>query len=66
MQGKVARVSAYEPMGLFSGDPKRMQGALLALLADPQNNLRLFRDGLPLPFRCAISIASHVGQCLEQ
>ena len=43
------RVSAYDPRDLFSGDAGRMGAALRALLADPQNNLRLFWRGAPLP-----------------
>ena len=44
-QGKVAALSAYEPADLFSGERPRMSKALAALLATPQNNLALFRDG---------------------
>ncbi len=42
------RLSAYDPRDLFSGRPARMAAALAALLADPQNNLRLFWRGAPL------------------
>ena len=42
VQGIVQRCSAYNPLGLFSGDVTRMQQALRALLRDPQNNLKLF------------------------
>ena len=33
-------VSSYEPLDLFSQQPARMQAALQALLAVPQNNLQ--------------------------
>ena len=39
--------SAYNPLDLFSLDPARMQKALHALLAAPQNNLALFVSGVP-------------------
>ena len=49
-QGKIRRLSEFCPLDLFSEDAGRMRRALLALLAEPQNNLRLFRNGLPLQF----------------
>ena len=49
MQGLIERASAYDPRDLFSGAPPRMAAALRALLADPQNNLRLFWRGGPVP-----------------
>lgn len=48
-QGLIERVSAYDPRDLFSGAPGRMAAALRALLADPQNNLRLFWRGGRVP-----------------
>ena len=44
-QGAIDRVSAYDPLDLFSGDPERMQAALEALMDVPQNNLALFLGG---------------------
>ena len=49
MQGLIERASAYDPRDLFSGAPAQMAAALRALLADPQNNLRLFWRGVPVP-----------------
>ncbi|KAH8279424.1 hypothetical protein KR026_009536 [Drosophila bipectinata] len=43
--GKIKRLGHYCPLELFSGYPSRMLSALDALLACPQNNLRVFRDG---------------------
>ncbi|XP_044571399.1 inositol-pentakisphosphate 2-kinase isoform X2 [Drosophila ananassae] len=43
--GKIKRLGHYCPLELFSGEPSRMLSALDALLACPQNNLRVFRDG---------------------
>ncbi|KAK9825129.1 hypothetical protein WJX81_001480 [Elliptochloris bilobata] len=48
-QGQIKRESAYDPRDLFSGEPQRMAAAMRALLADPQNNLRLFWRGERLP-----------------
>ena len=45
MQGKIQRLSAYNPLDLFSGSPQRMEAALAALFEEPQNNLRLFLGG---------------------
>lgn len=38
--------SAYCPLDLFSGDAERMARSLQELLASPQNNLKIFRDGI--------------------
>ena len=46
---EVAERSQYCPLDLFSGDPARMLRATKALLAAPQNNLRLLLDGVLLP-----------------
>lgn len=51
LQGKVAHVSHYDPLDLFSGSEERMAVALQALTRQPQNNFRLFRDGQPCAFR---------------
>lgn len=42
LQGKIHRVSCYDPLDLFSDDPARQMFALESLVADPQNNLRLW------------------------
>ena len=46
---EVVERSQYCPLDLFSGDPARMLRAMKALLAAPQNNLRLLLDGVLLP-----------------
>lgn len=44
-EGKYPQRSEYCPVDLFSMDAKRVLYALKCLLKDPQNNLRIFRDG---------------------
>eukprot|EP00899_Mesostigma_viride_P023817 jgi/Mesvir1/461/Mv11339-RA.1 len=44
-ENKIMHESAYCPVDLFSGDPTRIARALQALIATPQNNLRVFVDG---------------------
>lgn len=41
-QGKVARISAYDPIKLLSSDPKLIREALEAAMDEPQNVLRVF------------------------
>lgn len=43
--GRIQARTDYCPEELFSGVPGRMQRALRHLLAAPQNNLRIFRNG---------------------
>ena len=43
--GQVKSPSLYCPLDLYSGDKARMLQALTALMASPQNNLRIFKDG---------------------
>lgn len=44
-EGKYRRESKYCPVDLFSGDLGRVVYALECLVADPQNNLRIFCNG---------------------
>jgi len=48
LQGKISSISAYNPLDLFSGETSRLHKALVALIANPQNNLKLFVDGKPV------------------
>ncbi|XP_049309026.1 inositol-pentakisphosphate 2-kinase isoform X2 [Bactrocera dorsalis] len=44
--GKINRRTSYCPLALFSGVPAQMVTAIDALLRCPQNNLRVFRNGI--------------------
>lgn len=46
-RGEVQRKSGYCPLDMFSGRRERVRRAVHALLRDPQNNLKLFLDGVP-------------------
>ena len=50
-QGGISRASEYDPLDLFSKDPDRVRCAVAALLENPQNNLRIFRNGRPQTVR---------------
>jgi hypothetical protein len=68
-QGKISAVSAYDPEDLFSGVPSRMQTALAALFAQPQNNMRLFWRGSAVPDlhsigRCVLQSYGGMGRLL--
>lgn len=43
--GKISKRSKYCPKDLFSGDEYKMKKAISALIADPQNNFRIFKNG---------------------
>lgn len=45
-EGTIAAVNDYDPMDLFSGDHNRMEKALRSLIINPQNNLRVFVNGV--------------------
>ncbi|XP_054011248.1 inositol-pentakisphosphate 2-kinase isoform X1 [Hylaeus anthracinus] len=45
-KGIVTARSAYCPFDLFSGVEERMKSALKGLLASPQNNLKIFKNGI--------------------
>ncbi|XP_046960285.1 inositol-pentakisphosphate 2-kinase [Vanessa cardui] len=44
-ENEVENISGYCPLDLFSGERKRMRKAILNLIKNPQNNLKLFKDG---------------------
>ena len=46
--GKIVSISGYCPTDLFSGDERCMEFALAALFENPQNNLKVFLDGVPV------------------
>ena len=48
-QGEISRISSYDPLDLFSGEPKRCQHAILCLLDNPQNNFKAFVNGKAVP-----------------
>ncbi|XP_055382178.1 inositol-pentakisphosphate 2-kinase isoform X2 [Condylostylus longicornis] len=45
-QSKINEISKFCPMALFSGDFNKMIKTIEALLQNPQNNLRIFKNGL--------------------
>lgn len=44
-QLQISQMSEYDPLDLFSGSRERIQKAIKALFATPQNNLRVFLNG---------------------
>ncbi|KAM8931094.1 inositol-pentakisphosphate 2-kinase [Pelodytes ibericus] len=44
-KGKWKRISKYCPLDLFSGNTQRMHFALMNLLQESQNNLKVFKNG---------------------
>ncbi|KAL3138530.1 Inositol-pentakisphosphate 2-kinase, variant 3 [Trebouxia sp. C0010 RCD-2024] len=65
-QGKIQNSSAYDPLDLFSTDPTRMQRALRALFACPQNNLKLFLNGQPVQLSDNVSSVHQVAAVVQQ
>ncbi|XP_020288678.1 inositol-pentakisphosphate 2-kinase isoform X1 [Pseudomyrmex gracilis] len=46
LKKNIADLSNYCPFDLFSGTKERMKNAVRELLKSPQNNLKIFKDGL--------------------
>lgn len=44
-QGKISKISEYDPLDLFSGSLERVNKAMKDLIFTPQNNLRVFLNG---------------------
>ncbi|KAL1823367.1 hypothetical protein ACET3Z_010145 [Daucus carota] len=44
-QGKVSKISEYDPLDLFSGSLETVNKAMKDLIVTPQNNLRVFLNG---------------------
>jgi len=47
-EGKVSRLSAFDPVKLLSKKPALVREALEAAMEEPQNNFRIFVDGRPV------------------
>lgn len=50
-RGDISEISGYCPLDLFSGHRKRVEHAIRQLFLSPQNNLKMFMDGVPLDIR---------------
>jgi inositol-pentakisphosphate 2-kinase len=46
--GAAPRISKYCPLDLFSGDARRMEWAIASLIRTPQNNMKVYRDNMPI------------------
>ncbi|KAL0438515.1 UNVERIFIED_CONTAM: Inositol-pentakisphosphate 2-kinase [Sesamum latifolium] len=44
-QGKIRKLSKYDPLDMFSGSKDRVQRAIKSLFLTPQNNFRVFLNG---------------------
>ncbi|KAL0314664.1 UNVERIFIED_CONTAM: Inositol-pentakisphosphate 2-kinase [Sesamum angustifolium] len=44
-QGKIRKISKYDPLDMFSGSKDRVQKSIKSLFLTPQNNFRVFLNG---------------------
>jgi len=59
-QGKISKLSPYDPRDFFSGDPEQMNAALVSLLTNPQNNCAVFINGIKITLETGLKRAASI------